>query len=377
MNRPLSTISGTLYRRVAKPVLFRQAPDDVHNRMVRSGKRLQPHRTFQRLVSGVWAYQHPHLLSQEYHGILFRNPVGLSAGFDKNFELSPLLKAIGFGFMEGGSLTYQPCAGNPRPWFHRLPNSKSLVVYAGLGNEGAKAIVRRLQSYPPQTFQDFPLNVSVAKTNSPDASTDQEAIADYVGSLRLLKAAGLGSMVTLNISCPNTYGGEPFTTPERLDSLLTAVDAVDLHQPVFIKMPSHLPWTEFRQLLQVAAKHRIAGVTISNLAKDRRTAKLADPLPDSVKGNLSGKPTWELSNNLIRHTYHEFGQRFTIIGVGGISSAEDAYTKIRLGASLVELITGMIFEGPQLIGQINHGLAELLKRDGYTHISQAIGVDNT
>lgn len=376
MNAPLSTFSGKLYRGVAKPILFKKAPDDVHNNMLRCAKRLQPYRGIQKLVGGTWAYQNPTMLAQTYHGILFRNPVGLSAGFDKNFELPPMLKAIGFGFMEGGSLTFEPCAGNPRPWFHRLPNTKSLVVYAGLGNHGVEAIIRRLQSYPAETFKDFPLNMSVAKTNSPQTCTEEQAVADYIGSLRAIKKAGLGDMITLNISCPNTYGGEPFNTPKRLEKLLTAIDKVKLSQPVFIKMPSDLPWEKFRKLLVVADKHHVAGVTISNLAKDRKTIKLADPLPDSVKGNLSGKPTWELSNNLIKHTYREFGKRFNIIGVGGISSAEDAYTKIKLGASLVELITGMIFEGPQLIGQINRGLVELLKRDGYTHISQAIGVDN-
>jgi dihydroorotate dehydrogenase (fumarate) len=249
-------------------------------------------------------------------------------------------------------------------------------VYAGLGNEGAEVIVRRLKEYPTATFQDFPLNISVAKTNSPEACSDDDAISDYIASLRIIQKNQVGSMITLNISCPNTYGGEPFTTPDRLEWLLAEVDKLYLTQPVFIKMPSHLPWPAFAGLLKVASCHQVAGVTISNLAKDRGQAKLMDSLPDSVKGNLSGKPTWELSNHLIRETYRQYGKRFTIIGVGGIFSVEDAYTKIKLGASLVELITGLIFEGPQLIGQINEGLVQLLKGDGYEHISQAIGADN-
>jgi dihydroorotate dehydrogenase len=141
-------------------------------------------------------------------------------------------------------------------------------------------------------------------------------------------------------------------------------------------MPCDLPWPKFAKLLAVADKHKVTGLTISNLAKDRGLLKLMDPLPASVKGNLSGKPVWPLSNNLIKLTYKKYHRRFTIIGVGGIFTAEDAYTKIKLGASLVELITGLIYEGPQLIGKINHDLVDLLHRDGYTHISQAIGADN-
>lgn len=375
MNNVLSSASASSYKRVIKPLLFKQQPDAVHNRLLKSGAHLQQFRTISSLLRMSWAYDNEAALGQKLHGLTFRNPVGLSAGFDKNFELPLLLKAIGFGFMEGGSLTYHPCAGNPRPWFYRLPNSQSLVVHAGLANEGVQPIIERLGHYPSDTFTNFPLNISIAKTNSPQTCSDETAIADYTGSLIALQKAGAGDMFTLNISCPNTYGGEPFTTPGRLANLLTAVDALKLQQPLFIKMPCHLSWTEFEKLLKVADKHNVTGLTISNLAKDRGHAKLADPLPGSVKGGLSGKPTWELSNELIRRTYISYGQRFTIIGVGGIFSAEDAYQKIRCGASLVELITGMIFEGPQLIGRINQGLVRLLERDGYTHISQAIGAD--
>jgi dihydroorotate dehydrogenase (fumarate) len=140
-------------------------------------------------------------------------------------------------------------------------------------------------------------------------------------------------------------------------------------------MPISLEWDTFKKLLAVANEHQVAGITIGNLAKDRSRIKVLDPLPENIEGGLSGKPTWELSNNLIQKTYQTYHERFIIIGVGGIFSAEDAYMKIKLGASLVELITGMIFEGPQLIGQINQGLVRLLEKDGYKTIREAIGVD--
>ncbi len=372
----ISRASNVIYRHGVKPILFRFKPDAVHNALLKQGSLLQKSSLIRHALRVSWAYQNTPKLRQTVFGIQFNNPVGLSAGFDKNFELVPIIKSIGFGFMEGGSLTLHDCAGNPRPWFYRLPKTKSLVVNAGLANHGVKAIIERLKNYTAANFKDFPLNISIAKTNSQKTSTDTEAIADYVGSLTLLQKAKLGDMYTLNISCPNTYGGEPFTTPARLDALLKATDKLNLKQPLIIKMPVHMPWSELDGLLNVATKHSVQGVTVSNLAKDRSKANLKDPLPDAVKGNLSGAPSRELSNELIKQTYRKYGERFVIIGVGGVFSAEDAYAKIKLGATLVELITGMIFEGPQLVGQINKGLVRLLERDGYKNIREAIGVDS-
>lgn len=371
----ISNVTEKCYQKVAKPLLFMQKPDSVHERLLIIGTKIQNIRVVQNIIHFSLAYSNNSYLRQKVLGIQFINPVGLSAGFDKNFELLPLLKSVGFGFMEGGSLTFEPCIGNPKPWFYRLPKTKSLVVNAGLANEGVKTIIKRIMLYPKSTFDNFPINISVAKTNSKQASSETDAIEDYLGSLIQIKKSGVGDIITLNISCPNTYGGEPFTSPSRLEHLLKQVDRLHINKPIFIKMPSDLNWTEFDKLLQVVIKHQISGLTISNLAKDRGQIKLMDPLPKSVKGNLSGKPTWDLSNNLIKQTYQKYGDRFIIIGVGGIFSAEDAYTKIKLGASLVELITGIIFEGPQLVGRINYDLVKLLKKDGYKSVHEAIGSD--
>lgn len=372
---PASSLSGHFYRRIIKPILFRNKPDAVHEGMLKSGKIVQKSRFMRAAMHTVWAYDKPARLSQDIAGITFKSPVGLSAGFDKNFDLVPLIKSVGFGFMEGGSVTLEPCTGNPRPWFHRLPKTKSIVVHVGLANKGTEAALSRIQEYPDNTLRSFPLNISIAKTNSQKVCDDAEAVKDYIGSLELIQAARIGTMITLNISCPNTYGGEPFTTPARLERLLAAVDMLHIDKPIFIKMPIDLPWEDFKKLLEVIDRHKITGVTIGNLAKNRAQMKLKDPLPETVKGNMSGKPTWHLSNALIKQTRKAYGNRFVIIGVGGILTAEDAYTKIRLGADIVELITGMIFEGPQVVGQINRGLVRLLDRDGYKHISEAVGVD--
>lgn len=364
------------YKYGAKPLLFRFKPDGVHSRTLQLTSRVQRSEALLRLLRKNLAYENPERLGHNVHGIWFENPIGLSAGFDKNFELPLMMRAIGFGFMEGGSVTHLPCAGNPRPWFHRLPRSKSLVVHAGLANQGVEAVVHRLLSYSWGALAGFPLNISVALTNNKALiTTEDQAIDDFMSSLWYIRQARAGQIVTLNISCPNTYQGEPFTVPRMLERLLVRVDKLHLRQPVFIKMPNHLPWPAFKGLLDVIVKHNVAGVTISNLAKREAGVELQDALPDSVRGGLSGKPTWKQSNDLIRRTYKSYGSSLTIIGVGGVFSAEDAYIKIRLGASLVELITGMIFEGPALIGQINKGLAELLERDGFDNVKQAVGAD--
>lgn len=362
------------YGKIAKPILFRQKPDQVHSQLVLLTKIIQRMPVIKE-VPRAWRYHHD-LLHHDVLGITFQNPVGLSAGFDKNAEMVTTMKAVGFGFMTAGSVTAEVCDGNPRPWFHRLPKTQSLVVYAGLPNHGIERIARRIRAYRKGTFIHFPLFLSVAKTNSREAASDEGAIKDYCYSLQLAASQQLAQVFEINISCPNTYGGEPFTTPERLERLLRAIDALHLKQPVVIKMPIDKTWDEYKKLIDVILRHDIEGVTVGNLLKDRAVADLRDPLSDTVRGNLSGKPTAAISTELIRETYAYAGERLTIIGVGGIFTAEDAYEKIKAGASLVQLITGMIFQGPQVAGEINQGLVALLERDGYQSVRDAVGADH-
>lgn len=373
MNTFLSKMSGIGYKYVAKPVLFRIPPDTAHKIMITAGSLIQRSKFARRIVHGAWAAKPHAALRQKIHGITFANPVGLSAGFDKNIELAPLMKSVGFGFMEGGTITRLPYGGNVRPWFYRLPKSKSLVVHVGLANQGVHAVLRRIKKYPRDTFTHFPLNVSVGSTNGMQGATAASMVRDCTETITAVHQSRSASMITLNISCPNIHAGEVFTNPQHLDLLLGRVDALRIAEPVFLKMPSDITMTEFDALLAVAARHKVAGITVCNLTKNRRSEHIIDALPTSVKGGLSGRPTFDLSNKLIRHAYQTYGDRFTIIGVGGIFSAEDAYIKIKLGASLVELITGMIYEGPQLVGKINTDLAEMLRRDGFTSVKDAIG----
>jgi dihydroorotate dehydrogenase len=255
----------------------------------------------------------------------------------------------------------------------RLPRSRSLMVNKGFKNPGAEAIVTKLKGL---SF-GVPVGVSIGRTNSQHPKGQTESVEDIVECFQTFERSSVQhAYYELNISCPNLYGSVSFYPPDNLEELLVAVDALHLSRPVFVKMPIDKSDEETLGMLQVISRHTLAGVIFGNLQKDRSHPDL---VPEEVArftvGNFSGKPTYKRSNELIRLAYHRYGKQLVIIGCGGVFSAEDAYTKIRLGASLVQLITGMIFEGPQLISEINFGLERLLERDGFAHISEAVGVD--
>ena len=366
-------VLGGLYKTFAKPLFFMMDPEDVHDRMTSFGHFLGQH-SITRTVTGVLFDHEDPILEQKVTGIKFKSPVGLSAGFDKDANLMQILPYVSFGFMQIGSITNKPYAGNPKPRLIRLPNSKSLVVYYGLKNIGVTKIIPRLKKakYP----KDFKVSISIAKTNSKISNTTAKGVKDYAACLEKVIKSDVGDFYTINISCPNTFGGEPFTTPDKLDKLLGKLTSIPREKPMYVKMPINLPWGDFDKLMKVNIKHGIDGVIIGNLNKDHEDPFVKDEMSADIKGGLSGLPTKHLCNNLIAKTYKKYGKKIAIVGVGGIFSAEDAYEKIRLGASLVQLITGMIYEGPQLIGTINRDLAKMLRRDGYKNISEAIGVSS-
>lgn len=339
-------------------------PEMVHDSITLVGRFLGSNPLTRGTTRALLSYSHP-ALEQKILGIRFKNPVGLSAGFDKDALLTDILPSVGFGFAEVGSITGEPCEGNPKPRLFRLKNHKSLVVYYGLKNEGCEKISERLKN---KSFA-IPIGTSIAKTNCKATVDTDKGIADYVKAFK--KFTGIGDYFTLNISCPNAYGGLPFTDSKRLDLLLSEIDKIGTKKPVFLKMPPDISEREVDKILAVAKKHKVHGFICTNLAKNANIAK---------RGGLSGKLVEELSNRQIKMIYQKTkprlnrsARKYVIIGVGGVFSAEDAYKKIKLGASLIQLITGMIFEGPQLIGDINRGLVRLLKKDGYKNISEAVG----
>ncbi len=356
------------YTKILKPFYFLLDPEFIHDRMIKVGAILGRFGFTRALTRAAFGYHNPRL-ETTILGMRFDNPIGLAAGFDKNIEITDILPSVGFGFAEVGSITGEPCPGNPKKRLWRLPKSQSLVVYYGLKNDGCEAIAKRLKG---KSFR-LPVGISVAKTNNQACADVETGIDDYAKAFETMK--GVGQYITVNISCPNAFGGEPFTDPERLERLLTRLDTIQTDKPIFLKLAADLSHQDTDAIIEVVRRHRVHGFVCTNLTKKRDNPKILDKTVPEV-GGLSGKVVQELSDELIRYVYGKTKDTHIVIGCGGVFTAEDAYRKIRLGSSLVQLVTGMIYEGPQQISAINQGLVRLLEKDGYRDISEAIGVDN-
>ncbi|MFW5703321.1 MAG: vitamin K epoxide reductase family protein [Patescibacteria group bacterium] len=346
---------GIMYRIVGKPLFFAMDPYHVHVKTMQIGELLGSYRVTRWLTRIMFFYHH-RSLEQEIAGIRFPRPVGLSAGYDYEARLTQILPEIGFGFMTVGTITNQPFEGNPPPMLGRLPQSKSLLVNKGFRNPGADAIISRLTG---KIFR-IPVGVSIGVTNSPKLDTMQKAIDDITEAFSKFEQSPVAhSYYELNISCPNLSNPVSFYETKNLENLLNKLDALKLKRPVFIKMPIEKSDDEVMAMMKVISRHQVAGVIFGNLQKDRKDKSF---IPSEVsvwngkKGNFSGKPTWKRSNELISLVSKQYGKDLTVIGCGGTFSAEDAQEKRHRGASLVQLITGMIFIGPQLISQIHLSL---------------------
>lgn len=357
------------YKHIVKPrFVFNHTPDVAHDQMIEFCRVTRNIPPLMWLLREMLDYTDP-VLETTVMGVDFANPFGLSAGLDKNCDMPVLLDHAGFGFETIGSVTSRPCAGNPRPWFHRLPEYDSMMVHVGLANDGSERVIPRAEKAWTQAGS-MQVSISIARTNDELAGDIDEGIEDYRISLE--RAAGRSAMVEVNVSCPNTRAGEPFTeSPENLDRLFAALDTVERPQPTLVKMPLNKSWEEFRDLLAVLAEHNVQGVSIANLQKDRTSLEI----PRDWEGGLSGGPTYRASNAMIRRAYREFGDRLAIAGIGGVFTPEQAYAKIRSGSSLVMFVSALMYRGPQQITVLKRGLAELLRRDGFEHVADAVGVD--
>lgn len=352
-----------LYKHFLKPILFWFDPEFVHNVFIAIGRFLGGCWPRRKIVSLIYGY-HGRDISRIVDGISYKVPIMLAAGFDYNGRLTRILPSIGFGGEEIGSVTARPCDGNTRPRLTRLPQSKSIIVNKGLKNDGVDVVIKRLKKLHPRFNEKkqrnndkFVIGISIARTNDEiSAQSIQAGIDDYVYSFKRLNEEGVGDFYTINISCPNAFGGETFAQPQLLAQLLPALRVIPCTKPIYVKMPINLPWDKFAELLKIIDQNGLQGVVIGNLNKDYNFLDVRDEAPEIYVGGLSGKPCQKLSNDLIRKTKVLYGKRFTIIGVGGIMSPEDAQEKLSAGADLLQLITGMIYEGPGLIKKIARSL---------------------
>jgi dihydroorotate dehydrogenase len=338
-----------LYQKVLKPLLFRFDPEWVHNVFVDLGELMGKFRLGRWLIRQLYGYR-GRSIAKTVDGIVYHSPVLLAAGFDYNGRLATILDCMAFGGDEIGSVTARPCQGNPKPRLKRMLKSKSLVVYKGLKNEGVEAVIQRLKQNKQPT--NFVWGISIAKTNDERSCSLEEGIEDYYYSLKRLSEEQIGDFYTINISCPNVHGGENFAEPQRLSQLMERLSTIKHNKPIYAKMPINNTWEEFDAMLEVLDRAGIHGVVIGNLNKNYQEAPFPDEAPQEYRGGLSGTLCKERSTQLIRQTKQKWGNRFTIIGCGGIQTPQDALEKLEAGADLLQLITGMIFEGPHLMSEI-------------------------
>ncbi len=351
-----------VYKNFLRPIFFMQDPEIVHDRAISMGGLYGKFWLTKKFFSLFFNYQNPKLKTQ-IKGITFQNPVGLAAGFDKNACLTQILPSIGFGFEEIGSISGTACQGNPKPRLKRLVKDQAIIVNYGLCNIGAENIAKELINKELK----FPVGINIARANNPDIVMDvDKGIQDYLKAYNALK--DISDYFTINISCPNTPADQAFSEPENFSRLIKAFPKIS--KPVFIKLKPDMSKGDIDKFIEICDEHKfVTGFIISNLTKDR--SKLNET--SDFKGGISGLPTKQRSNEMIKYVYQKTQGRYIIIGCGGIFSAEDAYEKIKSGASLVQLVTGMIYEGPGLISDINKGLVKLMERDGYSSIGEAVG----
>ncbi|MEX0593724.1 MAG: quinone-dependent dihydroorotate dehydrogenase [Balneolaceae bacterium] len=354
-----------MYRTIVRPLLFRFKADTTHNEMVRWGRVAAGSTVLRHLASWIYEVRAPEL-EQEILGMHFRNPVGLAAGFDKNGDLTPLMEAAGFGFVEVGSITANASVGNPLPRLFRLPDDQSLINRMGLNNDGADTIVKRLRK---QTIQ-IPLGVNIAKTHDPGISGER-ALQDYKKSFD--RASEVADYITINISCPNTREGKTFEEPESLAALLShlQIDADETLPPVFVKLSSDLDEHRLEELIDVCRPCAISGYVAVNTSSSRDGLQTAKQTLQSIgEGGLSGRAIAGKRLRTIRMLSEKTRGEKPIIGVGGIFSTEDALETIRAGADLIQVYSGLVYEGPGLVRRINRGLRDHLRHEGLEHIWQ-------
>ena len=304
------------------------------------------------------------VLQSEVFGLNFQNPIGIAAGFDKNGEVAHNLINLGFGFSEVGTVTPKPQPGNPRPRIFRLKDDRAIINRLGFNSVGFSEVKTKLEK-----IGDNIIGVNIgANKNSKDFSED------YIKGIKFFST--LASYITINISSPNTPGLRNLEVLENLDVLLDKINNLEREDllikiPILLKISPDLEADNLKYLCEKVLSSKIDGLIISNTTISRDSIS-TDTLE---KGGLSGKPIFDISTKQLRMAYKYTNGKIPLIGVGGVDSAEKAYEKIKNGASLIQLYTGLVYNGPNLIKDINEDLSSLIERDGYSNISEAVGAE--
>jgi len=395
-----------IYRSVVRPVLFsglKADPEWLHQQTLNTLGWLDQHhkepsaRWLQHQVGKSYRLADDRL-TQQLWGLHFNNPIGLAAGFDKNGVASGVWSSFGFGFAELGTVTAIAQPGNPPPRLFRLPLDHAALNRMGFNNRGAVVMAATLQqrwgqgergegeaekrkqgavrqgSLHPFTLSPFPIGINLGKSK---VTPLEEAATDYLTSFKLLK--DWGDYFVVNVSSPNTPGLRSLQAADQLDPILATLQQENTKQkPLLIKIAPDLEWDEIATILDLAQKHHLAGIIATNttIRRDGLTTQVVGATGKSVQeeaGGISGAPVRQRSTEVIRFIWQETQGRLPIIGVGGVFTPDDAWEKITAGASLVQVYTGWVYEGPGMVRRILEGLLQKLDKRGFTSLSQAIG----
>lgn len=343
-----------------KPLLFKLQPETAHH-LAELVLRLPniceiPFNSF--LASH---FVDDEILSQELFGRTFYNPIGLGAGFDKNATMIKGIQTLGFGYTEIGTLTPKPQPGNPKPRMFRHIEEESLQNAMGFNNEGLHKIRKRLRKRYPYTT---PIGINIGKNK---VTPEDEAINDYTNLIKALHK--LGDYLAINISSPNTPGLRDLQNEEFITELFKQAKAIT-DKPILLKIAPDMELSDAVNLTSMAVEKGADGIIATNTTIDYSLVKNPKDF-----GGLSGAVLTQKSFDMFEAIAKELYGKTTLISVGGINSAKEVYKRIKAGASLVQIYSGLIYHGPNMIRDINLELAQLLKNDGYTNITQAIGID--
>ena len=342
----------SLYQKIIQPLAFRFDPEKAHDLtigLLKAGQSILPE-----------PEPDDYLLQINALDKQFPNPFGLAAGFDKNAEVPNAMLKLGFGFVEVGTLTPEPQVGNPKPRIFRLPQHEAVINRLGFNNKGHIAAYDHLRER--RRLGIMGINIGANKT-----ATDR--IADYETGVSRFHE--LGDYLTINISSPNTPGLRDLQAAEQLDELMARVMARKSSVPILVKIAPDLHEADIADVTGIARKHKVSGLIISNTTIERSYVS-GDIAADEI-GGLSGRPLMSHSTQVLRDVYQTVGDEMVLIGVGGIASGADTFEKIKAGASLVQLYTALIYQGPFAVKRMKRELISCLRAEGFESLKQAVG----
>jgi dihydroorotate dehydrogenase len=384
------------YRTLIRPALFAQDSEEIHNRTLSALGWASRH---ENVCEALAAFYAAPALPVEVFGLQFPNPVGLAAGMDKHSAAAPIWPSLGFGFSELGGVTWHAQPGNPAPRMFRAVPDEALINRMGFNNPGAEALAQRLANWRALgRWPAHPVGINLGKSK---ITPLEKAAEDYSHSLRLLWPHA--DFFVVNVSSPNTPNLRQLQDKAALDEILAALQEVNRKcsvnpathdttshltprasclapspKPILVKVAPDLSFEALDEILELVAPRQLAGIVATNTTITRPAALDVElQRVYSESGGLSGKPLRSRSTEIIRHLHCQTGGRLPIIGVGGIFTAADAWEKITAGASLVQVYTGLVYEGPAITREIVVGLTERLKKRGMTRLEQAVGSEAT